>query len=54
MPPKKGGLGKGFEALFADNSVEELDDSRSVITLRLNDIEPNKNQPRQIFDDDAL
>ena len=27
MPPKKGGLGKGFDALFADNSVEELDES---------------------------
>lgn len=54
MPPKKGGLGKGFDALFADNSVEELDEGKSVITLRLNDIEPNKNQPRQIFDDDAL
>lgn len=54
MPPKKGGLGKGFDALFADNSVEELDEGKSVISLRLHDIEPNKNQPRQYFDDDAL
>lgn len=54
MASKKGGLGKGFDALFADNSVEEVDSSAGVIKLRLHDIEPNKNQPRQIFDDDAL
>lgn len=54
MPPKKSGLGKGFDALFADNSVEEAEEGKSVISLRLHDIEPNKNQPRQYFDDDAL
>lgn len=54
MPPKKGGLGKGLDSLFADNSIEELDEGKSVVTLRLNDIEPNKNQPRQYFDDDSL
>lgn len=54
MPPKKGGLGKGFDALFVDNSAEELSEEKGVVTLRLNDIEPNKNQPRQIFDNDAL
>lgn len=54
MPPKKGGLGRGFDALFVDNSTEELAEEKGVVTLRLNDIEPNKNQPRQIFDDDAL
>lgn len=54
MPPKKGGLGKGFDALFVDNSTEELAEEKGVVTLRLNEIEPNKNQPRQIFDDDAL
>ena len=54
MAPKKGGLGRGIDALFVDNSVEELEEGKSVITLRLSDIEPNKEQPRQIFDDDAL
>lgn len=54
MPPKKGGLGRGFDALFVDNSAEELSEEKGVVTLRLNDIEPNKNQPRQIFDNDAL
>ena len=54
MPPKKGGLGRGFDALFVDNSTEELAEEKGVVTLRLNDIEPNKNQPRQVFDDGAL
>ena len=54
MPPKKGGLGRGMDALFADNSFEEIEGNKSVVTLRLNDIEPNKNQPRQYFDDAAL
>ncbi|MBQ8209386.1 MAG: ParB/RepB/Spo0J family partition protein [Clostridia bacterium] len=54
MPPKKSGLGRGINALFVDNSVEELADEKSVITLKLSDIEPNKHQPRQYFDDEAL
>ena len=54
MAAKKGGLGRGFDALFVDNSAEELSEEKGVVTLRINDIEPNKNQPRQIFDDDAL
>ncbi len=54
MPPKKGGLGKGFDSLFVDNSMEEFSEGKSIVTLRLNDIEPNKNQPRQYFDDEAL
>ncbi len=54
MPPKKGGLGRGMDALFVDNSVEELADEKNIVTLRLSDIEPNKQQPRQFFDDDAL
>ncbi len=54
MPPKKGGLGKGFNALFEDNSFDEMSDGNGVLTLKLHDIEPNKNQPRQVFDDEAL
>lgn len=54
MSTKKGGLGRGFDALFLDNATEELAEEKGIVTLRLNDIEPNKNQPRQIFDDEAL
>ena len=50
---KKGGLGRGLDALFADNSVEE-NSSASAVKLSLNEIEPNKDQPRKTFDEKAL
>lgn len=49
MPPKKGGLGKGLDALFIDNTTEQR-----PVTLRLFEIEPNKDQPRKDFDETAL
>ena len=30
MAAKKGGLGRGFDALFVDNSAEELSEEKSV------------------------
>ncbi len=48
---KKGGLGKGLDALFLDNETEN---SGTLVKLRLSQIEPNKNQPRRTFDIDAL
>ncbi len=48
---KKGGLGKGLEALFADNATGE---ASGVVTLPLAQIEPNRDQPRKYFDPDAL
>ncbi len=53
MAPKKGGLGRGLDALLVDNSIENTSSS-SAVKLKLNEIEPNKNQPRKIFDDEAL
>ena len=47
MAAKKGGLGRGLDALFADNST-------SAVKLKIMDIEPNRDQPRKIFDEDAL
>lgn len=52
MAKKKGGLGRGIESLFIDNSVEENDSS--VNKLRIMEIEPNRNQPRKDFDEKAL
>lgn len=49
-PKKKAGLGKGLDALFIDNSTEENGDK----LVNINDIEPNRDQPRKFFDDDAL
>ncbi len=48
----KGGLGKGLDALFMDNSIEE--EAKSAVKLKLNDIEPNRAQPRKSFDEQAL
>lgn len=47
---KKGGLGRGLEALFNENATDE----KGVVTLRLSEIEPNRNQPRTSFDENAL
>ncbi len=50
MAVKKGGLGRGFDSLFTENSV----DSKDTLELRISQIEPNRNQPRKVFDQDAL
>ena len=53
---KKGGLGRGLDALYEDNSAafpdEETQDG--VRMARLSAIEPNRKQPRQNFDPAAL
>ena len=53
MTPVKGGLGRGLDALFADNSVEEISAS-SAVKLSIMEIEPDPNQPRKDFGADAL
>ena len=50
MALKKGGLGKGLDALFGENAIDHND----LITVKLLDIEPNKTQPRKAFDEEAL
>lgn len=50
---KKSGLGRGLDALFTDNSVDSSENN-SPVTLKLNEIEPNKEQPRKTFDEKAL
>ncbi len=50
MAVKKGGLGRGLEALLNENAT----DSNGAVTLNINDIEPNRNQPRKDFDEQAL
>lgn len=50
MARAKGGLGKGLEALFVDNNTSDI----PTTSLKLTEIEPNKEQPRKDFDDTAL
>ena len=54
MAVKKSGLGRGFDAIFADNSVEDISTGNSTTKVKLMDIEPNREQPRKQFDEDAL
>lgn len=51
MAKKIGGLGKGLSAIFSENDTE---DKNEVVTLKISQIEPNRNQPRRTFDEDAL
>lgn len=50
MAVKKGGLGRGLDALFNENAT----DNNVAIEVKLVDIEPNKEQPRKSFDKQAL
>lgn len=62
---KARGLGRGLDALFADQApvmesekVEKAkeikEDENSVVYISINDIKPNENQPRKIFDDEKI
>ncbi len=50
MAVKKGGLGRGLESLFNENAT----DSEGAVYIKLNEIEPNREQPRKDFDEEAL
>lgn len=49
---KKRGLGKGMNALFLENSA--TDGNNAAVTLGINEIEPNRDQPRKVFNEKAL
>ena len=51
MAFKKGGLGKGLDAIFLENAAE---DNSNTVTLKISDIEPNRQQPRRDFDEKTL
>lgn len=51
MAAKKGGLGKGLSAIFLEN---ESEDSSSTVTLKLSELQPNRQQPRRDFDEKSL
>lgn len=48
----KKGLGRGLGSLFEENAPEPDEDS--VVNINLNNIEPNKDQPRKQFDKEKL
>jgi len=60
MAVKKSGLGKGLDNLIPDKKPasvkkeESKDSIKDAIYLDINKVEPNREQPRKKFDEDAL
>lgn len=57
MAVKKGGLGKGLDSLIADKvgtSGDKTEENKNEVMVSINKVEPNKEQPRKTFDEDAL
>lgn len=48
---KKRGLGKGLDAIFAENNAETAE---GAVAVKISEIEPNRDQPRKEFDSAAL
>ncbi len=54
---KKTGLGKGLDALFSmpvEENVEISGNQDGIVKLNINEIEPNVNQARKIFDEESI
>lgn len=60
MAVKKGGLGKGLDSLIADKVgatatvTEKSAEAKADVMVPISKVEPNKEQPRKNFDEDAL
>lgn len=48
------GLGKGLEGLFEENTDFQSDTGSELNFIRITNIEPDRNQPRKIFNRDSL
>ena len=53
MAKGKGGLGRGLESLFED-AAPSFDSDAKIETLPLREIEPDPDQPRKTFEQEAL
>ncbi len=52
---KKTGLGKGLDALFMTSTPEEeIKEGEKILNLGINEVEPNRNQPRKKFDEESI
>ena len=57
MAKKNSGLGRGLDALFLDNSLDEettTPDEDRIMKLKISLVDPKRDQPRKYFDKDAL
>lgn len=52
---RKTGLGSKFDSIFDDGAgLLDSPENGGIVTLKINDIEPNKEQPRKEFDPEQL
>lgn len=65
MAVKRGGLGKGLDSLITDKvgtgkgavegeELKKAEPDKDVTFIKINKVEPNREQPRKNFDEDAL
>ena len=55
MAVKKSGLGKGLDSLIADKTPKQKkENTEGAILMNITKVEPNREQPRKKFDEDAL
>lgn len=63
MAAKNRGLGRGLDALFSSSEIDTKEISaekkeeiqaRGIDFININDIKPNENQPRKVFDEEKL
>ena len=54
MARGKGGLGRGLDSLFEDAAPVFESEHAAVETLPLREIEPDPDQPRKTFEQEAL
>ena len=64
MAVKRKGLGKGLDSLIPENKSQkeyrlqkcrkkEENDKTGELMMKINEVEPNREQPRKNFDEDA-
>lgn len=55
---KMTGLGKGLDALFGGTPIEEpvaeIEEKGNLRTLKITEVEPNRDQPRKVFNQESL
>ena len=52
--PPKHALGRGLEALLGGDKLQDADPGDQVLSIRLQDIDVNRDQPRRAFDEQSL
>lgn len=54
--PKRTGLGKGLDALFSGPIIEDeqMHENDTLKNLKITEVEPNREQPRKVFNQESL